>query len=536
MAVATQTQTNSKLNISVDDFAKSSFFYWLLEYWKISSGESKSEKYSFKNRPYLIDLAKDKHPYIIVQKSSQCGISELMVARMVYFLDTRQLNVLYVFPSQEQMRLFVTGRIRPSLEDNTFFYKKVGDVFNTEQLKYRTIGSDGKPSSNIAYFTGARERRQMISKDVSCLFVDEMDEMDLSNIYTLEKRLDNAAQPYKYLFSTPTVPGYGINHKYVHESDQKEWMVKCPFCSTEQVLSYENNILQFYDMATPDAKILCRNCHNEVSNKTRLSGRWVARRISKYLASGYHITKMMDVRFNAYFFLSIGQDPSKIEEFYKSDLGEPFEPSGNKLTVEDLNACFTNSTMRNSFNQPTTMGVDVGEKLHYRISYNDKGISYPIKIGTTTWGELSSLITGYNVLKCVIDINPERTKAKEFRSLHPGRVYLADFNSYDKLYYHGNDDYYKLSVNRTEVMTMIVESFKRNIRKIPIDIKTAQKDYLEHLQVPVRSYKQNSKTGELEAYFPKTAKPDHFFFAEVYDFLANLLMSSTTTFKIRGIY
>ena len=67
-----------------------------------------------------------------------------------------------------------------------------------------------------------------------------------------------------------------------------------------------------------------------------------------------------------------------------------------------------------------------------------------------------------------------------------------------------------------------------------MDITTNDKTYLEHLQTPVRSYRQN-RAGEVEAYFPKTAKADHYFFAEVYDFMANMLMSSTTTFQTRGL-
>jgi hypothetical protein len=527
---------NTKIDFNLDEYVRQKFEYWLFEYWQISSGEYKAEKYNLKNRPYLLEIIQDKNPYQIIQKSSQVGVSEIMVARMVYILDTRRLNVLYVFPSQEQMRLFVTGRIRPSLEDNTHFQKKISDVFNTEQLKYRTVALDGKVAANIAYFSGARERRQMISKDVSGLFVDEIDEMDLNNIYTLEKRLDNATDPLKYFFSTPTVPGYGINHKYVNESDQREWMVKCPFCSTEQALDWENNILQFYDAPVPDAKILCRNCHNPVSDETRLNGRWVARRQAFSFASGYHLSKLMDIRFNAFFFLNAGLDPSKVEEFYKSDLGEPYEPSGNKVTLEDIQGCYENRHMLDKFDMSTSMGVDVGDKLHYRVTFNDKGVAHAIKIGTTTWAELPYLMNAYKVLKCVIDVNPERTKAKEFAALFPGRVYLADFNSTDRLYYHHSTDYYRLSLNRTEIMTMTIEGFKRGVRKVPLDIQNNAKDYLEHLQVPVRSYRQNGRTGELEAYFPKTGKADHYFFAEVYDFIASMLMINQTAFKRRGLF
>jgi len=524
------------LEVDLNAAVKTKFLYWLLEHWLISSGEAKGVKYNFNNRPYLLAIAQDNDNYRITQKSSQCGMSELETARMVFHLDTQRANALYVHPSQEAMRLFVNGRIKPALEDNPYLQKKIGNIFNTEQLKFRASDVRGRQTANIAYFSGARERRQMITKDVSHLYIDEYDEMDQQNIYTLEKRLDNAADPYKSFFSTPTIPGYGINHKFLQDSDQKFWLVKCRHCSTEQYLQWEENILNFYDAPVDDAVFRCKRCHNEITDEDRLNGRYVNFRTYGFLASGYHVSKLMDIRFKANFFLVNGLDPSKQEEFYKSDLGEPFEPSGNKVTSEDLDSsCYEGQFLGRS-DTPTTCGVDVGDKLHYTISQHNAGISYKIAMGTCNWQELHSILATYNVMRMVIDVNPERTKAKEFAKHYPFRVFLADYNSKDHLYKHQAGSFERISVNRTEIMTMVIESVKAGTRKIPVATKHKYKEYYEHMKVPIRSLRKNKTTGEMEAYFPKTGKPDHYFHAECYDLLAGLLMSSQVTVHRRGIF
>ena len=64
----------------IEKLLDESFFIYLLEKWKISSGEHLGKKFSFVNRPYMVEYAKDMHPFKVTMKSAQCGISELNVA------------------------------------------------------------------------------------------------------------------------------------------------------------------------------------------------------------------------------------------------------------------------------------------------------------------------------------------------------------------------------------------------------------------------------------------------------------------------
>lgn len=498
------------------------FLIWILENWKISSGESAGNRYSFEKHHYLTAIATDTHYKKIVRKSAQCGISELEVAEMIFLEDTRRGNALYVFPAQPQMSDFVNGRVKPAIENNPYLRQKVGSVYNTGHIQF---------NRNNMYFRGAMRRSQMISVDASFLFLDELDEIvsssgDQDPIDIFEKRLGAATEKYIRAFSTPTFPEYGIDSEY-QNSDMRSYFIKCDGCGHRQSLSWDDNVI----VSDGEPKVVCSVCHNDIDRLKK--GEWVAANPGRE-AHGYHISKLYSPFSNINELYKNSLNPLKEQEFYNSDLGLPYQPKGYTLSDEILDSIRQNYLMSDTSNRSTTMGVDVGRVLHVRIS--EKISDFKRKLiwaGETSWDGLESIMDRYSVRMCVIDNNPESTKAKEFQDKFRGRVVRAFYpNNMKDLFVQPNRE--TVNINRTEAMTRVAEGFLNGNNILPMNIRDVN-GYYGMIKAPIKAQKFDSQ-GNLITFYPKTGKADHFYHAEVYDLIAAELLPKSVIFIPKGLF
>ncbi len=69
----------------------------------------------------LRDIARDDAPLVIVQKSAQVGLTELMVNKALWAADTAlggRGNVLYAMPTQNQMEDFAQARFDTAIQNS----------------------------------------------------------------------------------------------------------------------------------------------------------------------------------------------------------------------------------------------------------------------------------------------------------------------------------------------------------------------------------------------------------------------------------
>lgn len=524
---------------------------FLLRWWGISSGEQRGEKYSFVDRPYLFPIAMDDFLFQVIQKSAQCGITELMIARAIHRLIRARGNVLYAFPALVQLRQMVGARVRPAIENNPYIYSKITGALNLEQIQ---IGN------NTLYFRSVQNRRQMISADVSELYIDELDTAvleaskgDFGNVvYTLEKRLGAASNPGKYFFSTPSYSGMGINAEYAGDdtnpgSDQREWMVKCRHCSKDQVINWEDNVVDLNErkaglqIYVPDVRRVCSACHQEFSADDISKGKYVARRPDlSNLCHGYQVSKLMNARPNLNQMKLDSMNPVKEQEFKCSDLGVPFEPKGSKITEDVLELARNSSkyVLGMSSSDPTYMGADIGRVIHVVIGVPtpDQKIKVIWAGEVVNWEELHETMLRFNVRFGVIDAQPGGLEQKEFCLAHPGRIMMAYYPSYletTKDVFKDRDEAI-IHVNRTLVMSMVIQTFFNNQVMLPVDIRSVREFY-KMMKAPVRATQEDS-TGNMRTFFPPTKVADHYFHAFAYLLSAIEKRPKDVIFIPRGVF
>ena len=523
------------------------FAEWLMDNWLISSGEYVGKPYSFVRHNYLWGIANDEHPHIVVQKSAQCGISELEVAHMIWLVDDRLGNALYIFPAGEQMRDFVDGRIKTAITGNEYLESKCHGNFSTRLIHW---GAEGSPDRRIIYFRGSNKMSQIISVDASRLKVDEVDQCDAVNLSALEKRLGASSAPDQHWFSTPTHPEQGINALYL-ESDQRKWHIKCEHCNEWQWLDWEENVVFDYTPVEEDPeemvrneRVICRKCGEELD---RLSpGEWVAA-YPKRTAHGYHISKLFSpfARLKQLCLNSMKPDYGSALNFWNQDLGLPFLQSEAKLTREELNECKMDYSLQTKSIEPAFMGVDVGLQLHVIIG-TDVPMLLPdgtedfthgyVYIGTVPqFEDLDRLVRQFNVESCVIDAQPETRKAIEFAQRHKRKVRVCyyDTNPKEKDLWKSGKDGLTINAQRTLAMSHVFAQFSRSRVALPRDAERIPGFY-EQMMSPQLVYREDKTTGEKRAAYPKTMKPDHFYHACVYEMLARRQTPASVRVHRRG--
>lgn len=486
----------------------------------------------------------------MVQKSAQCGITELYVARALFAARHHRRNILYAFPALQQLRQLVGARVRPAVENNEYIYSRVTGALNLEQIQ---IGN------NTIYFRGVQNRRQMITVDVSELYMDELDtavleaaKNDFGNVlYTLEKRLGASADPRKYYYSTPSYSGMGINAEYAGDdtnpgSDQREWFVKCRACGRRQPLTWDDNVVDRNDgrrgnfAYVPDVHRVCSHCKAEFSPEDVLNGQYVPLKPElSGLCHGYHVSKLYYAKPNLNQMWLDSMNPLKEQEFRCSDLGIPFEPKGSKLTDEVLELArnATNYVLAMSSKDPTFMGVDVGRVLHYVIGVPtpDQKIKLIAAGEAANWKELDEVMRRYNVRFGITDAQPGGLEQKEFCLAHPGRMMAAYYPSYmetTKDVWKDKDEVL-LHINRTLVMSMVIQAFFNSQVLLPLDIRSVR-DFYKMMKAPVKAT-QEDQTGNMRTFFPPTRVADHYFHAFVYLFAAIERRPKDVIFIPRGV-
>ena len=73
--------------------------------------------------PALAEIARDPHPLVVIKKSAQVGLTELMVNLALWAADTgyaERGNALFLMPTQNQMDDFAQARFDRAIQDSSY--------------------------------------------------------------------------------------------------------------------------------------------------------------------------------------------------------------------------------------------------------------------------------------------------------------------------------------------------------------------------------------------------------------------------------
>jgi hypothetical protein len=494
--------------------------------------------------PWLKDMHDAEAEWVIGQKSAQMGYSISAMNRTFYHMDVHQRSCLYLLPTKTpDASDFSSTRFDPQLELSPHLAKMFSDVKN--------VGTKRAGSASL-YIRGANSRSGLKSIPVSFIVFDEYDEMPQNNIPLAVERTSGQLYKQFWAISTPTVPEHGINRLFL-ESTQEHFIFPCPRCQKLTELVYPDCLVICGNSKTdPDIKkthIICKECKGMLPHEGKVeffrNAQWVPFGHENFDKRGFYINQMYSPTIEpwrlAEAVFDAQRDPASEQELWNSKFGLPHVVEGARVDDNLINAAISKSKrVKNDAAPPgriIMMGVDVGKWLHVEIAqYQVQRMGNDINVMSdclVLWEgcvlkfeELDQLMRQWQVLQCVVDINPERRKAYEFACRFPGHVKLCQFGkamSGKMISIDPDRQAHKVTVDRTSWLDLALGRFHSKTITLPID--TSQQ-YKDQIKSPVRIYKKDAYGNPVGDYISvskgsqtiedsKNAQ-DHFAFARLY--------------------
>lgn len=501
---------------------------------------------SFDEFPWIRDFVDDFAPRKVAKKPAQFGFTEGVLSEAFWSIVVETASVLYCLPTDGAVSDFSASRFDSAIQITPALKRTFSSVSNVQHKRAGT--------ANL-WLRGMRSNADLKSIDPRRLKLDEINEMSPASIALAEERISGQHDGSVTMLSTPTAPKFGIDLEF-EASDQKRWLVKCPHprCGAWVYLSWPE--VRWADDDPATAHIVCPapRCGRPWTEIERTmaarAGRWEAQRpdvLTRLGISGYEITRacslVLPLSEIVKKYLRARHDPTRLEHVMNA-FGLTFVVDGMKLTEEVVRATVRDYDQLHAAPEEvetTTMGVDVGGQLHYRISTGRPDPRDPkgngrsvLRTGAVpSFEDLDELMRAFRVQTCVIDANPERRAAKAFQERWggpgAGRVWLAlypndprDMHRWDE----GTDDNERgfVQIHRTEAMDMTLARFRYpGVGDLPagtLDLpRGLPSDFAAQMCAPVRVYEQG-KAGPRAVYRENGA--DHYAHASLYDEIAAL--------------
>ena len=488
--------------------------------------------------PFMLELYSEDHRAIVVRKPAQVGVSEWAVSKALWLCDQYAAVVMYVFPTGATANDFSSSRINPAIEASPYLQSIVGynprkSVANAAQRAAANRVGLKRVGNGWIYVRAATVSKdgsasQLKSVDADAVFLDEVDEMDQRAIPIAQKRLlSMQSLGYQTYVSTPTYDDLGIDALY-RDTDRRQWFVACEHCNHYQTMTVNHLVIEWDDLERPVAwheqdgnpYLACEQCGKPLNRFTDRA-LWVPTNTSAPAPTrGYSMSRFLSPRLDLHEVLNGLSDlnPTGRREFFNQTLGLPMTPSGDRLTVQDLEACERDYAHGRLQPDGAFMGVDVGSVLHVCIlgSRLSDGTRPLVYAGThADFDDLNPLMRRFKVRRTVIDGLPETRSAAKFRQSKPRRsVYLAYYRDGSKWQgdFVADMQAGTIDIDRARALDAVIASLKLQEITLPADGATVPALYAQ-LTSLTRTLRESR--GAMRVVHVETG-PDHFMHALSY--------------------
>ena len=504
---------------------------------------NKGEKMSFKDKHFLLQLYmkinKRKYGKMVVEKSVQCGLSELFILN-AHIEANSGMSVLFVFPKYELRDRVVSGRVKRLYNRNKFYMEKKRIARKLEGANRLSLSTFG---DGIINFVGSNVESEFLEFPADSAYIDEKDRCDLVNLRLVPGRLTASRYKFQREISNPTVDNFGIDQRY-RESTRGKWFIKCscghwftPELFTHLVREVLDNEFQVRDSDYVDHQVapylICDKCHAKVDRLSK--GEWINEfedreyqgfRISQLFSPTVDLGDLLWEKENG-FFDSMNSLLGK-RVFFNNRMGLPYSDSDSKISEASLDLCqrdfpypFRSQNKRSVF-----IGVDVGSILNVIIrerTFEGKEETFRLceAHALRSFEELSRLLTDYPCHFCVVDALPEGHEVKRLKDKF-NFVFSCLFVD-SALSILTDKKKRVIRINRTVLVDAVKESIDSVRLYLPMDAKIRIPSYYAHLTAPNRILEINETRPDRSQYIWANTTPDHYFFAEAYCRAASML-------------
>ena len=463
----------------------------------------------FKTHRYLFDIYRDNAPLLCCSKAGQIGFSTMAIIKTLWLAHNRNINIGYILPTSEMVEKFVGSKVNMMIQENPAFLAWVKDK---DSIKQKQLGK------NSIFYLGSQTDRSAIMLSLDLLVGDEYDKSPQGTLETYDSRLQHSEYKWKWLFSNPTIPNFGVS-KFMELSDKKMWHIKH---SCKEIYVFDESCI---DYATETYR--CPKCKQEILADNIRMGEWVATAEGKW--SGYYIPLWINPTVKASEIAEKKRDKSK-EFFANFVAGVPYINATNMLTQEILMSNLIIDSM-NPQDDRMIIGADTGHNIHFTLA-NKKGIFFhgycpsvaenPV-VGYDPYDALDKLLKDNPRSILVSDQGGDLIGIRKLQLKYKGRVYLCWFvketRNQQIIRWSENDEEGKVLVDRNRMVQMVVDEWKEE--RLPI--WGTLEDWQPYIKHCLNIYRVKEVSGKDEndpqygwRWVWKRKGPDHWFMSTVY--------------------
>jgi len=462
---------------------------------------------TFEGHEYLREIYQNHHPYTVIEKASQMGISTFAAAKCLWASENLGLITLYYFPTDTDVRDFSQGRVKPWIINSPHIFGVVGKG-EADNIGLRKVG-DG-----MLYFRGMKSNIRIKSVAGDFLVFDELDEVPEKMKEAALKRVDHSDFKWVLEISTPSIPQYGIDVEFLR-SDQRYWQPKCPHCGEWNCLeeTFPECLIRDRD---GKAFIACSKCRGELDSQ---AGQWVSKYPEAKERRGYHICQLYSSMINLNDVLRAWESGKFLDVFYNHKLGMPYVSAKNRLTIQQVEACCRDYEMELK-GDGFFMGVDQGDKLHVVISQLAENIRKHVFLDVIgSFEELDGIMNRFNIRCCVIDALPNQHSARSFAARFKGRVFMNFYSEHQKGSANWNEEQQTVTVNRTEAIDDVFGDIITQKIQLPKVGLPESQQFCRHWHNLVKKEEENPDDGTKKWAWVRVGD-DHFAHADAYNKIA----------------
>lgn len=518
------------------------FAEWLTKFVSVKKG-GKTGKYSFEGyEPYLA-LCKDLHKYrkIWVLKGTQVGISTLFIGLKLWLPNWRGYDCAYCLPDIVDVKPFMRTRFHDEqLERNEL----LRGIYQEHESDYYYSCYN----HNI-YFLGINVIRQLLSKPIDCISLDEVTIMKKEAIEVIGERMDASDFGRQFAFARELYPG-GPADQGFQDGKQTVMLFRCPGCR-----HYQNLEEIFYQSSLSKETIprcmkhdgerwlvVCEKCGTKINRKR--NGRWVARhpdrdtqsyRVPQLILEGMNLDNIM------YRWLDSAKKKSARSQRHSSCLAIPdagdLQRIGRDTLIKlkrDYDMCGVSSW--------TIGGMDMGDKCYaVWATFEDdvlKTIWWEVFDSDDVEEKCAKRLRSLNTTLFVIDALPLTNVARRLAYEFPEAVYLNYYRGdvlKDDEKEHAGKEFLTVAQDREQALDDYCDLFTPELPKLIFPAKAIEEDgrmvdfedstfAKHHIVGSQKDEVEDNRLGKKIFKFKKHV-PNHFFHAGNYMATAMALLA-----------
>lgn len=415
---------------------------------------SDGRPFEFDKHLFMVDFLNDLSPFQVLLKPPQVGASETQIVKTFFIAKKLKKDIIYTLPTQSDVYDMVGSKVNRIVAQNPILKEWVKDHDTVEQ---KSVGD------NIIHYRGTFTSKAAMMVSSGLNVHDEVDASDLNVITQYENRLQAQEDGgMRWYFSHPSLVGMGVD-TYWQKSDKKEWVITCPSCKQEQVLTWPKSV------SREKNAYVCKSCDEVLPDSARINGYWMATAEGEF--SGYHVSQLMLYHKTAKQILNAFDDPLKDKQyFYNYVLGLPYQGGDDQITAEQVLKNCTDKV--NSQSGKIIIGVDPGLPVHY-VAMNAEGVFFfnvckPPSDTDDGYEDIRKLMRMWPQAIIISDQGGDLTPMRKMQFQFPGRVFLAFYRKdrkSDALWKWGEgNEYGTVTIDRNRTIQLMVEEFKESGR------------------------------------------------------------------------